>query len=265
MSSQTASTLAFDSRLFAVFKPFSDGIRRHPRLFTLASLLGLSSPWLRNNYREFKALGPGGLPYNVCGWLIALAFKPFGRETTSTDEYDRDLNKASWISEEERERFPERRGSRPNSGFHVVPARQFNKIPKQEMMKRLDALVDRLLKENSHLVVAGRSPNERLHNGVLIHPDIPTPHGPAKASKREILHIHPSDHSLHVVLAPQDCKLVIERNWGERHKLSGAKILGLPKEYIWIYAPRDEEELEVVEKILTASIGFMTGSGNVKH
>ncbi len=58
---------------------------------------------------------------------------------------------------------------------------------------------------------------------------------------------------------------MIERNWGERHKLSGAKILGLPKEYIWIYAPRDEEELEVVEKILTASIGFMTGSGNVKH
>ena len=58
--------------------------------------------------------------------------------------------------------------------------------------------------------------------------------------------------------------LVIERNWGERHGLSGAWF-GLPREYTWIYAPRDEEELAVVEKLMVAGTGFMTNAKAVNH
>ena len=62
---------------------------------------------------------------------------------------------------------------------------------------------------------------------------------------------------------------VIEHGWGERHKLSGSRVLRfltggtnpayVPNEYIWIYAPRDEEELAVVEKVLLAATSYMTG------
>lgn len=60
--------------------------------------------------------------------------------------------------------------------------------------------------------------------------------------------------------------LVIEKGWGERHPLSGvSNIIPLPKEYLIIYAPRDEEELEVVERIMLAAVGFMTTSPDVKY
>lgn len=38
----------------------------------------------------------------------------------------------------------------------------------------------------------------------------------------------------------------------------------LPKEFLTIYTPRDEEELKIVEAIVRASIGYMTGSRDVK-
>lgn len=61
---------------------------------------------------------------------------------------------------------------------------------------------------------------------------------------------------------------VIERGWGERHKVAGSPGLWLlplsinrylPKEYIWLYAPRNEQELVVIERIVMASIAYMTG------
>jgi hypothetical protein len=54
---------------------------------------------------------------------------------------------------------------------------------------------------------------------------------------------------------------VIERGWGERHPLSG-KIL--PSEYLLIYAPRDEEELGIVERIILAAIAYNTNTRDVK-
>ena len=71
-----------------------------------------------------------------------------------------------------------------------------------------------------------------------------------------------------------DVRAVIERGWGERHGLSGSRGLRalpvfaaakLPKEYIWIYAPRDEQELAVVEKILVGAVRYMTGTQDIKH
>lgn len=71
-----------------------------------------------------------------------------------------------------------------------------------------------------------------------------------------------------------DLSSVIERGWGERHKLSGSRSLHalpfpraakVPKEYIWIYAPRDEQELAVVEKILVASARFMTNTKDINY
>lgn len=66
-------------------------------------------------------------------------------------------------------------------------------------------------------------------------------------------------------------KKVIEANWGERHPLDGSKFIerfikdaSLPNQYVLVYAPRSEEELEVVMRIVRASIAYMTGSDDVR-
>lgn len=81
---------------------------------------------------------------------------------------------------------------------------------------------------------------------------------------REVSHIHATgDYSVHVVLAPQDCKRVIESGWGQRHPLDGVKlakyVVGwtVPKEYVLLYAPRTEEETRVIMQVVRASVGYM--------
>ena len=100
----------------------------------LLTILLIGAPWLYNNYREFLAIGPGGMPYNVRGWLMALFFKIFERDTLSTVEYDRETNKDRWL-DLSKEALPTRQGPRPNSGFHVVPVRQFDQLPSAEMKR----------------------------------------------------------------------------------------------------------------------------------
>lgn len=86
----------------------------------------------------------------------------------------------------------------------------------------------------------------------------------AKEMLREVSHIHATgDYSVHVVLAPQDCKRVIESGWGQRHPLDGVKlakyVVGwtVPKEYVLLYAPRTEEETRVIMQVVRASVGYM--------
>ncbi|SJK99819.1 uncharacterized protein ARMOST_03130 [Armillaria ostoyae] len=75
---------------------------------------------------------------------------------------------------------------------------------------------------------------------------------------------HTPDHLLHVVLAPQDCKQVIEKGWCERHPFSSARrVISLPKEYLMIYGPRDDEELAIIGRILKAGVGYMTNNREV--
>lgn len=108
----------------------------------------------------------------------------------------------------------------------------------------------------------------------------------------EITHIHATgDHSVHVILAPLDCKSlviykhpkyisrfaypdtgkrVIESGWGQRHPLDGVGLAQLvfgwtiPKQYILLYAPRNKDEIRVVMDIVKASIGFAADSMDVK-
>lgn len=65
-------------------------------------------------------------------------------------------------------------------------------------------------------------------------------------------------------------KKVIRGGWGQRHSLDGSKLfkrltgVWLPNQYIYIYAPRDDEEVETVMQIVKASVTYMTGSNDVK-
>ena len=76
---------------------------------------------------------------------------------------------------------------------------------------------------------------------------------------REVCHIHQSDLSAHVFLSYADAKEVIAKGWGERHQLTGTRIV--PLGYTMLYAPRDAGEVEVLGGILEAAVRYAESNG----
>lgn len=73
----------------------------------------------------------------------------------------------------------------------------------------------------------------------------------------EIAHVHPAENSLHVWLTRTDTKKVVEAGWGLRFPLAS---LGMMDEgWTFVYAPRSMAEVDVVENVMKAGIGHLTG------
>lgn len=87
--------------------------------------------WCVQDYQAFKALGRGGTPYNVYGWLsVTFLLKPFTlaeRDTLWTGDYPDGAHK-------EIQGLPDRQGQRPDIRG-IAPQRQFSQCPNQEMNK----------------------------------------------------------------------------------------------------------------------------------
>lgn len=86
-------------------------------------------------------------------------------------------------------------------------------------------------------------------------PDVKTINPMAHKIFYEVAHVHPSENSLHVYVSPQDAKLVMKRGWGQRFPVTWLA----PPSWIMVYAPRNEEEVEVVKEIVRAAICFAIG------
>ncbi|KAL4975533.1 hypothetical protein BDW66DRAFT_137121 [Aspergillus desertorum] len=242
---------------------------RHP-----SDIIALLIPAAYRDDEAYLALGPGGPPYNVFGWLcVKLFFNPFKREMFGTRIYDRkiaDGDDSGFLGVLE---LPQRKGERPAMGDFAAPQRQINQAPSREIQQKLMAEYAAFLERNAHLVDRVPSILERYTDAAHVCSHLPlTP--VAKAMKKEICHVHgTSDHSVHVTLSPADCKRVIETGWGQRFPLAGSSIfrnntfgrLGtLPTEYLFIYAPRDEEEIDTVMRIIRASVQYVTGVRDVR-
>jgi hypothetical protein len=76
---------------------------------------------------------------------------------------------------------------------------------------------------------------------------------------REFAHLHPGpDYSLHAMLPLGLAKEATEAGWAELHPV--ARLGLIPETAVMIYAPRDKDELEVVERLVRASYDFAYGS-----
>lgn len=87
-----------------------------------------------------------------------------------------------------------------------------------------------------------------------------TGEGPPEAFMigREFAHLHPDpDQSLHVMVPETVAELLIAQGWGELHPV--ARMGLLPPTAIMVYAPRDEQEVAVVARIVAASHAFALG------
>ncbi|KAF3394511.1 hypothetical protein F1880_004802 [Penicillium rolfsii] len=249
-----------------------------------AAVLGsaILLPAAYRDYRIFKSYGPGGVPNNILGWMTVRAlFQPFGTEMLSTEVYVRRIDAAEGhgrgdegyltLSTEQLElRKPE---GRPDVGPHVVPQRQVTQIPDEDVMEKFRSRFRSFGLKNHHLVKFQRSNLEGHSEALFLADHLPIT-DLATTMQGEITHIHSeNDHSLHVVMAPADCKKIIEAGWGQRHAFSGTSAMtflslgtipDIPSEYLLIYAPRNDAEIEIVMEIVSAAIKFMTGREDVR-
>jgi hypothetical protein len=75
---------------------------------------------------------------------------------------------------------------------------------------------------------------------------------------REFAHLHPHpDESLHAMLPPALAAEAESAGWAEPHPV--ARLGLIPETAVMIYAPRDEAELDVVERLVRASYEFARG------
>lgn len=209
---------------------------------------------LAADYRRWRALGPGGLPYNVVGWAIASALRPLKREALSPAIYAEIAAPAPW-TRVRRDALPARREPRPPVSSHPIPHRQLGQRPAAAVIAQTFALVRNMPVELPGALTLGRSVFER--RGEALFCAQPASAAPwLRAARGEVAHVHAQDGSLHAVLHPQDAAQVIEAGWGERHPLCGVPLLGIPLTYLLIYAPRNAEELAVVGEIVRRASEF---------
>lgn len=222
--------------------------------------LGLAAAmlWAFRDYRKWRALGPGGLPANVGGWLKTTRMRLQKSDPLDTDGYTKQIGSAGDCSF--LEELPKREGDRPTIAVHPVPHRQLNQLVSPEMQRKIKELFDATVARKIELLQYKQSYLEKRHQAVfLCHPE--NGHGHAANSHGEIAHIHPSDSSMHMIFSPSDAKTIILGGWGERHPLAGGPLRGtdlvLPDTYLLIYPARNDFELGLTARLLDAAVSHM--------
>lgn len=120
------------TQLASVTQLFHDLPPRNKFIVIAVTSVALGLPVLRiaaEDYRGYIALGPGGPPHNIIGWLGQILLKPFKKEPFNTSCYDeKAIKKAgpngnvAFLKEEED--IPVREGPRPKIGSWTAPSRQ---------------------------------------------------------------------------------------------------------------------------------------------
>jgi hypothetical protein len=140
----------------------------------------------------------------------------------------------------------------------IMPQRQVPEPIPAETRGRLLGLVVRLAEERPDLLQHRPSHTEGgWAEGLYARAELPTLNPEAREDRmlaREIAHAHPSDGSLHVWLSGPDARKVIEAGWGQRFPLKFVR-----SGWTMVYAPRGEEEMDVVERIVKAGVAWVTG------
>lgn len=265
------------SHLRNLTQNFPPSLHQNPKAKAIAltlATLTISLPTLSyavKSYRGYLALGRGGVPYNIFGWALQGLLQLLASwDTRDPSPFTKPKNRKATEPYGGGKTFfpspiPERNGNRPTVPGYVAPQRQTTQQPTdvEVMTKRMRAYLDELLIKNTGLLILKPSNLEGVGTPAVFldttssgTTELP---GFMKGLKGELTHVHP-ECSSHITLSMADAEEVVRKGWGERHRLSG---LGpLPWSYMLIYAPRDEEELEVWKGIVKAGLKFVcTGAG----
>ncbi|KAK5167994.1 uncharacterized protein LTR77_006561 [Saxophila tyrrhenica] len=213
------------------------------------------------DYLAYLALGPGGTPASLQGFLKVKLLGLFALR----DPYSpRDRTQHGGYLHIGSKGLRKRRGPRPVVKG-IAPQRQTTQKAPQAMFQRLASEIERMAAADDTLSI-GTSCFEKHGTGLFLASTSPSRTGDLIAHtthrcKHEIVHAHASDGSLHLTLHPADSRAVLEAGWGERHPLSrgGRFERFVPVDFVMIYAPRDSEEVEMVLRIISGARWFVGG------
>jgi luciferase-like monooxygenase len=150
--------------------------------------------------------------------------------------------------------LPQRAGERPQT-TPTNPHTQLDQQPPDprvadELARRVFALPG-VVEEPSGISVPGA-------RALVLAPGEPA--GPPEAFLigREFAHLHPApDHSAHAMLPLDLAREAVDAGWAEPHPL--ARMGLIPETAVMLYAPRDDDELAVIETLIGASRQFAGG------
>jgi hypothetical protein len=204
----------------------------------------------RRDYRRWTALGEGGIPHGMKGWAQMTALRLRNHpDVTATTQFG--TGGESALAD-----LPLRSGARPVVAPYPIPHRQADWVSPPEVLAALDAVFAAELESRRSCVREDTSRYERHHSALFVDAVALR----TNAVHGEIAHIHRPQGSMHIHLRPADAGVVIERGWGELHPLSG-RGFGLPASYTLLYAPRGIGEVDVVRRILSATLDWACQSG----
>jgi hypothetical protein len=220
------------------------------------------------DYQHYCSLGDHGLPGNFYGWRRQLQMLKFARKDTTIpapyrlEDIMNDYGPyatTSFLSKS----LQTRDGNRPKIPGFVAPQRQVTEIASPAMKARMFTRLEALVHANGDLLQSELSRLEGPVPAIQLRPSLTLPPF-LERTRGEIIHIHPPDGSTHAVLSLEDSRIVIEKGWGQRHRLSGGVML--PWNYILIYAPRNEAEFGIWKDIVEAVARFCCAEiGNIRQ
>ncbi|KAL6708424.1 hypothetical protein ACN47E_002687 [Coniothyrium glycines] len=209
--------------------------------------------YIHRDYNAFLKLGPGGTPSTPLGYLkikllSIICLRDPHRPLPIPPHF---RPQAGYF---DANALPTRRGS-PPVVQGIAPQRQQTQKSDGQIYTKLVEQIKRLAGDSRNHLLERTSCFEKNSSGLFT--SIPI----TRTCGGEICHAHPSDGSMHMTMHPADANLVIEKGWGERHPLArgGWCRRFVPREFCLIYAPRNEEEVEIVMRIVTASVWWVSG------
>lgn len=219
-------------------------------LVAAALVAAMMLPVLLHLYCDFKAflaLGPGGTPHTLAGYMQVKALSLFAiKDVYEAPAIPKELTGPGYLL-----RLPAR-GQRPVTRG-IAPHRQVTQRAGMAVYRKLAEGIESLGSTNDRLVL-GTSCFEKHGTGLFST-------SPARRTcKGEICHSHPSDGSMHMTLHPLDAKLALEAGWAERHPLArgGWFERFVPAGFVMVYAPRGEEDVETALEIVKAAAWYIS-------
>lgn len=220
-------------------------------LATVAATVSLIVISVRD-YRTWIALGEGGLPSNLRGWIVVTAMRPLAGDPLDQSVFAEKLGSESDIPY--LSTLPMRDLPRPIVAPHAVPHRQISQIPDAATMTDLSHAFDDIVKSNGERLEFKLSQYEK-HNQAIWLKDV-TGGNPATGLGGEIGHFHPSDGSMHTILSPSDARQVIDKGWGELHSMARFKRIFPTETFLMLYAPAKPEHVPIIKSIIAAATRY---------
>ncbi|KAH0842991.1 hypothetical protein AYO21_03294 [Fonsecaea monophora] len=247
-----------------------------PNLFYVASSILIGSTivtyllkFIKLDLKPFLSTKPG----KALEVSLQTAFERFLNVLSVSDPLSPPTSPTTMSSRGYLESIPYRRGSRPEVEGISSPI-QKTQLPPWEEKDVEDSL------RNLIIDIPSRYPQSTYLGRSTFEPESPISlyarHRVFDETKYygEILSANTEDGFIHSTLHPSDVKIVIEKGWGQRHPLSGrvgSRFMRLfsanqpshvEGSQVLLYAPRDQDDLEVIQNIINAAVWWVGGIDN---